>query len=332
VPGPTTHDSHSTSVPESAWLRAALDFSQLLLSGPDSDQRPWAALAGSIRGLVDADAVVVVAPSSDAPLPGGVVLGRVMAMPLVGEQGTLGVIEIRRRGDQPTFSEDDVAMARGLAHEVTIALELNDARTAQYRHLLLEDRERIARDLHDHVVQRLFATGLRLQSTSITSRNDSDRVRLGEVIEELDETVRQIRTTIFALRCADATGRTLRRAVIEVADSVGSAFGVRPQIAFRGPIDILVDPEVVEDVEAVVREGLTNAGKHAALSRVQIQLSATSAELRLVIEDDGIGMTGSTRDSGIGNLRRRAERRGGTFVLDQSPLGGVRLGWSVPLH
>lgn len=329
--GCSTYPTPTTGAPTESWLRAALDFSQLLLGRSDTDQRPWAALAESVRELLHADSVDVVAPSADAPLGVCAVLGRVMALPLVGRAGSLGVVEVRRRSDQPTFSEADVALARGLAQEVTASLELSDARAAQHRVRVLEDRERIARDLHDQVIQRLFATGLRLQSAATASKAPTDRARLTEAIEELDETVRQIRTTIFALNCSDSSARTLRRSVIEVADQVGSAFGLRHQVCFRGPIDVLVDPGVVEDVEAVVREGLTNAGKHAGATAVSVNLSATAAELRLVIEDDGVGLTGSTRDSGMGNLRRRAEGYGGELGVDRSPMGGVRLCWTVPL-
>jgi signal transduction histidine kinase len=321
-----------TAASDSSWLRAALDFSQLMLSRPEGENRPWTALTQSIRELVDADAVVVVPPSADAPTPVCAVLGRVMALPLNGERGSLGVIEVRRRSDQPTFSEADVAMARGLAHEVTVALELSDARVAQHHDRLHEDRERIARDLHDQVVQRLFATGLRLQRTVSTSKDETDRTRMTEAIDELDETVRQIRTTIFALNCSSSSAPSLRRSVLEVAESAGSAFGLRPVVCFRGPVDLLVEPGVVRDVEAVVREGVTNVGKHARAGTVHVDLSATTAELRLVIEDDGVGLTGSTRDSGMGNLRRRAERHGGSLFVNRSPLGGVRLGWSVPLR
>lgn len=329
---PATLSPVTTAVTEPSWLRAALDFSQLLLGGSEGDHRPWTALTESIRELVDADAVVVVPPSADAPIPVCAVLGRVMALPLNGERGSLGVIEVRRRSNQPTFSDADVAVAWNLAHEVTVALDLSDTRAAQHRSRLLEDRERIARDLHDQVVQRLFATGLRLQSTVSTSTDETQRTRLAEAIDELDETVRQIRTTIFALNCSGSSAHSLRRSVLEVAESVGSAFGLRPAVCFRGPVDILVDPGVVRDVEAVVREGVTNAGKHAAASNVKVHLSATPAELRLVIEDDGVGLTGSTRDSGMGNLRRRAERHDGSLLVDRSPLGGVRLSWSVPLR
>lgn len=318
--------------PNPVWLRAALDFSQLLLSRSDTDPRPWAALSASVCELLDADAVVVVPASQDAPIAGCVVLGRVMALPLVGRNGSLGVIEVHRRSDQPTFSEDDAALARGLAHEVTIALELGDARAAQHRNRLLEDRERIARDLHDQVIQRLFATGLRLQSTAKASKDEADRARLTEVIDELDETVRQIRTTIFALHCSDTSTTSMRRVVLEVAESVGSAFGLRPEVCFRGPLDALVDAQVVDDVEAVVREGLTNVGKHAGAHRATVNLSATAGQLRLVIEDDGVGLTGSTRDSGMGNLRCRAEGHGGALSVDRSPMGGIRLCWTVPLR
>ncbi|WP_375425700.1 sensor histidine kinase [uncultured Friedmanniella sp.] len=331
MPGPATLSTVPTSVSESSWLRVALDFCQQLLGGGDTDPRPWSILTEGIRRLVDADAVDVVRPSDDARVPVCAALGRVMALPLNGESGNLGVIEVRRRSDQPSFSDADFAGGRNLAQEVTRALELSDARAAQHRHRLHEDRERIARDLHDQVVQRLFATGLRLQSTVTTSKDATDRTRLSEVIDELDDTVRQIRTTIFALNCSGSSASSLRRTVLEVAESVGSAFGLRPTVCFRGPIDILVDPGVVRDVEAVVREGVTNAGKHAAASIVRIDLSASRAELRLLIEDDGVGLSGSSRHSGMGNLRRRAEQHGGGLVVDRSPLGGVRLGWSVPL-
>lgn len=315
-----------------AWLRAALDFSRQLLARADGDRCPWTELAASIRRLVDADRVTIMAPPAHEPLSASAALGRVMALPLVGRKGTYGVIEVCRRIDQPAFTEGDRELVRSLADEVTGALELSEARVAEHRTRLLEDRERIARDLHDQVIQRLFATGLRLQGTATATKDLGDRDRLTTVIDELDETVRQIRTSIFALNCSDASARTLRRVVIEVAESVGSAFDLRPQVRFRGPIDVLVDGAVVEDVEAVVREGLTNAGKHAQAGHVTVALAATSQRLWLVIEDDGVGLSGSDRSSGTGNMRRRAERHGGTLTVENAPSGGVQLCWSVPLH
>lgn len=326
-----THPAVTHPSDEAAWLRAALDVHQLLLGRSDTDQRPWSALATTFRRLLDADVVEVLAPADDAELGLGAVLDRVMALPLVGAAGSLGVVEVRRRSDQPTFTVAEADLARSLAQEVTRALELSDARAAQHRTRLLEDRERIARDLHDQVIQRLFATGLRLQGAATASHDEDDRARLGGVVDELDETVRQIRTTIFALRSTASSTPTLRRAVLEVAESVGSAFGLRPEVGFRGPVDLLVGAAVVEDVVAVVREGVTNAGKHAGATAVQISLSATSTDLRLVIEDDGTGLTGSTRDSGMANLRGRAAQHGGRLSVDASPRGGVRLCWHVPL-
>jgi signal transduction histidine kinase len=267
-------------------------------------------------------------------------VGPVMVLPLGGSR-VRGALAIARRHGRHRFSEADLEMAMTFASQAAVALELGDARNDQQRVQLLEDRDRIARDLHDHVIQRLFAAGLTVQSVAsgITDAQRADR--LAGVVTNLDETIRQIRTSIFELRgsLGPVTG-TLRTRLLEVAAEVTPLLGFDPRMQFRGPIDAVVPDDVVEDFVAVLREALTNTARHARADRVDVDVSATTNEVSIQITDDGVGvgLGESERRSGLDNLRQRANRHGGSFVIAKGiPSGtstreGTRLQWTIPLH
>ncbi|HEY9468096.1 MAG TPA: histidine kinase, partial [Propionibacteriaceae bacterium] len=191
-----------------------------------------------------------------------------------------------------------------------------------------EDRDRIARDLHDHVIQRLFAAGLSLQSTAGTV-DDRAKQRLMRTIEELDETIKQIRTTIFALH--EDSSPSLRGTALAVVDQLTPLLPVRPNLVFAGPLDTVADDAIITDVEAVLRESLINVSKHAHATEIRIRVQADENRLELTVIDNGIGLGESTRRSGLANLNRRAERRGGYLDAGSSPDGGLRLQWSIPI-
>ena len=174
---------------------------------------------------------------------------------------------------------------------------------------LLEDRDRIARDLHDHVVQRLFGAGLTVESVASGLRDQVRADRLSHVVDDIDETIRQIRTTIFRLRGPLGAGaRSVRELVLNVVTELTPVLGYEPRLAFTGPVDTAVPDAVVEDVLAVVREGLTNVARHAGASQVAVKLGYAGGELALVLADNGSGMQDAQRRSGLANLRERAER------------------------
>ena len=257
-------------------------------------------------------------------------VSQAMALPLRGETGPRGAIVAGRIIPHAPFTEADLDMAETFASQAAIALELSDARADQQRLGVLEDRDRIARDLHDHVIQRLFAAGLSLQSIATTANDEVVAQRLSRAIDELDETIRQIRTTIFALQ--EDSSRSLRGTALEVVDQLAPLLPVRPDLQLVGPLDTVVDDAIIGDVEAVLRESLTNVAKHAQAVKIRVSVQADAQRLALTVTDNGIGLGQSTRRSGLANLHRRAERYGGEFDVSNAPEGGLRLRWSIPLR
>ncbi|GGL48361.1 histidine kinase [Microlunatus endophyticus] len=258
-------------------------------------------------------------------------LGAVMALPLATEQGMAGAVVVGRTRNSRRFSESDLEMAGSFAEQAALAMELAEARTNQERLALLQDRDRIARDLHDHVIQRLFAVGLSVQSIAASLPNSDPAARLIDIVGDLDETIREIRTAIFALRDPGAE-HSLRSAVMSVVSDVGPALPERPEVIFVGPLDTMADPGVISDVGAVVREGLTNIARHAHARHAGVRVEATPGELEVYINDDGMGIGDTGRRSGLDNLRRRAEEYGGALNVTSSPGLGTNLSWTIPLE
>lgn len=264
--------------------------------------------------------------------------GPVMVVPLGGGQRMRGALSFGRRVGRHRFAEADLDMATSFASQAAVALELADARSDQQRMVLLEDRDRIARDLHDHVIQRLFAAGLTLQGMA-AGADAATVAKVTRVVDGIDETISQIRTTIFGLRgpLGPRTGM-VRTKVLEVVGEVAELLGAEPMVKFSGPLDSLVPDDSVEDVAAVVREALTNVARHSKARFVEVALSIQDGSLILEVIDDGVGVGVGGRRSGLDNLRRRAEGRGGTFSIGPAPAGpstqggGTRLRWTIPLR
>lgn len=265
-------------------------------------------------------------------------LGALMALPLVGAAGTRGVLLVSRLRGRPRFDAADLDMATTFANHAAIALELADARADQQRVLLLEDRDRIARDLHDHVIQRLFAAGLSVESVAARLSGSGEADRLARVVGDIDDTIRQIRSSIFQLRGNLASAVSgLRTKLLKLTDEMVESLGFRPQLSFTGPVDIVADDALIENSEAVLREALSNVSRHAGASQVEISVAALDNELTIEVTDDGVGMSATERRSGLENLRRRAEQLGGSFEVTspwqvpEHSEGGTRLQWKIPL-
>ena len=266
-------------------------------------------------------------------------VGPVMVLPLTGSHDVRGALAVGRRHGRHHFDEADLDMATAFANHAALALELAEARADQQRMLLLEDRDRIARDLHDHVIQRLFAAGLTAQSTASAVTDERHRLRLAQLVSDLDETIQQIRTTIFQLHGAVAPiGSTVRAKLLEVVAQVTVLVPFEPDVRFIGPIDVVVPDAVIDDLVAVTREALTNIARHAHATQAVLTLTADPTSLILEVVDDGDGMGNTDRRSGLDNLRRRAENHGGTLVITPAastqrgwPREGTHLRWSIPL-
>jgi signal transduction histidine kinase len=294
---------------------------------PPADSIAWRAMQEG-RGLIVQD--VDRQPGVFLHLRHAAPVTQAMAVPLMGESGARGALIAGRVGRHTIFTAADLDMAETFARQATIALELADARVAQQHLAALEDRDRIARDLHDHVIQRLFAVGLGLQSTAARANEPPIRGRLAQAVEELDETINQIRATIFDLHDTIPDNR-LRSRVKAVVEELEPVLGVRLELAWSGPLDTLVDSSLITDVEAVVREAMTNVARHAQASTLRVTIQAETDRLTVDVSDDGVGLGDSARRSGLANLRSRAHTRGGTLTLENQEQGGFRLRWSIPL-
>ena len=193
---------------------------------------------------------------------------------------------------------------------------------------VISDRDRIARDLHDHVIQRLFAVGLALQGTIPRSHKPEVRRRLTECVDDLQSVIQEIRTAIFDLHGGDAGITRLRRRIDEaVAQFPGS--DLRTTVQFSGPLSV-VDSTLADHAEAVVREAVSNAVRHAQARTLTVTV-AVGDDLCIDVVDDGCGIAGDITGSGLTNLGRRADDVGGEFVIEAAPAGGTKLRWSAPL-
>jgi signal transduction histidine kinase len=196
---------------------------------------------------------------------------------------------------------------------------------------VLEDRARIARDLHDHVIQQLFAAGLAVQAAVPRIADERTAMSLQNVVSNLDEAIKRIRTSIFQARSSRA--RTLRAAVLDIVEEVRPGLGFEPAVDLDGPIDTMIRGDLAEDVIAFVREGLTNVAKHARAQRAHLALHATTTSLTVTVSDDGAGIGPTKRRSGLDNLRERAESRHGSMLVGKGAgLGGTTLVWTVPIE
>jgi signal transduction histidine kinase len=263
-------------------------------------------------------------------LAGDVRVGPVMVLPLLGREEARGTLVVMRGPGRRPFTEGEAEMATTFANHASVALELAEARRDQQRVLLLEDRARIARDLHDHVIQQVFAAGLVIQATA-SGATDPALVRaLQDVVTNLDDAIKQIRVSIFRLQPPVPGG--LRAAVMDVVADVRPGLGIDPRLDLDGPLDLVATSDLVSDVTAVVRESLVNVARHASASAVELSIHATTARLTVTVSDDGVGVGDDDRRSGLENLRERAESRHGSMAVAEVPdLGGTTLVWTVPI-
>ena len=263
-------------------------------------------------------------------------LGPALVVPLITSDRTLGVLVLIWADPGDRIAPDLVELADSFGSQAAVTLVLEQARREHERLAVYEDRDRIARDLHDLVIQRLFATGMMLQGTTrIDHVPDAAAERVSRAVDELDETIKDIRQTIFALHgpvdgpTASARGRVLR----EISQSA-SLLGFKPAVRFTGPVDSMLEPEVSDHLIAALREALTNAARHAHAGRVEVIVQIDAGDVVLVVTDDGVGIAeeGVGRRSGVANIDSRAQELGGSWRLERvSPQGGTRLIWRVPL-
>ncbi|NUR88203.1 MAG: GAF domain-containing protein [Nonomuraea sp.] len=275
--------------------------------------------------LADAD----MQHNPDAPRPG---YGPGLMVPLGHAPGVRGVLLLAKRSGRLPFSGADRQMLHAFSDQAAIALELAETRRDAERLGLLEDRDRIAKDLHDVVIQRLFATAMTLMSTVRLVERPEAGKRLQHAIDELDGTIRQIRSSIFALQGpVEGAVPSLRGQIVDLVEGAGGHLGFMPGLRMEGQIDTLVPEPVAEHLLAVLREALSNVVRHSRARRAEVSVEVFPAELVLVVADDGVGVGETGRRSGLRNIEDRAGRLRGTAELDVPEGGGTRLRWRVPL-
>jgi signal transduction histidine kinase len=236
-------------------------------------------------------------------------------------------------GREQPFGQRDADLLGAFAAQVSFAWTFEQAQATVQRLQLIEDRERIGRDLHDTVIQRLFATGLSLQATVRRLDGQPDTAaRVEQAVDDIDRTVKEIRSTIFALQSGDEEARGIRSRVLAVIDEVAPLLPRPPRVRFDGPIDTIVGDRTADQLIPVVREALTNGAKHAQAGDVEVELTADRDGVVLRVADDGRGIDPTApRGLGLDNLDQRAADLGGTMTLGSGPTGrGTLLLWRVP--
>ncbi len=258
--------------------------------------------------------------------------GPTVAVPLRSQESVIGVLVALRRAAEPPFEPGEVPLLTSFAEHVALALQLGEKNRAQRQLDVFADRDRIARDLHDHVIQRLFAAGLQLQSTINRITEPNAQARVQQTVDDLDATIREIRTAIFNLQTAgDPTSTSVRRALLDTANEAVAGFGIVASVRIDGAVDTLVTGEVAAHAVAVVREAVSNAVRHGRPDRVTLTVEA-GGELVIDVLDDGVGIDSGHARSGLRNLEQRAVECGGTLAVRPEPAGGTRLVWRVPLR
>ncbi|MEV7014762.1 histidine kinase [Streptomyces sp. DH-12] len=261
-------------------------------------------------------------------------LGPAVAVPIGGEHGVRGILLLVRAVGRPVFTDKEIEPLRGFAAQAAVAMELAERRQDAEQIAVLEERDRIARDLHDLAIQRLFATGMTLQSAGRFIEHEGASERVLRAVDDLDETIKIIRSTIFGLRSrepAGGAGAGLRARVVRLVGEAAPLLGFAPSVRMEGLIDTHVSKEAADHLVAVLSEALTNVARHARAGHVQVALETDGREVRLTVADDGVGLPPGGRRSGLRNMAERAEQLGGSFDVSDTPGGGTTLVWRVPV-
>ncbi|ABK69346.1 GAF family protein [Mycobacterium avium 104] len=253
-----------------------------------------------------------------------------IVMPLRARDEVVGVIAIARGTEQPPFDESYLDLVRDFATHAAIALVLAAAREDARQLAVLAERERIAHDLHDHVIQRLFAAGMDLQGTLARARSPEVADRLNRTLDDLQTIIEEIRTTIFALRSPAAVAGDFRHRIQRVIAELTENRDLVTTVRMDGPMTA-VGAELAEHAEAVTAEAVSNAVRHSGASRLTVQIGVADM-FTLDVIDNGRGIAaGNTRRSGLANMTRRAEQLGGSCEISSPPGGGTRVHWTAPL-
>ena len=351
---------YETSRRRGAWMEAGREISTSLLSGTERED-VIALVVEKAHGLLEADVSFVALGSADGfhveaasgietttlmpqlALPLQQVLSQGLPQDIMcdGLAGTAvplgpsgrpgkGVLVVLWRKPPDAAVRQPLA---GFAAQAAVALELAERRHEAERFAIVQDRDRIGRDLHDLVIQRLFAAGMQLQSAVRLVEHDPAEAaaRINRAVDELDGTIRELRSTIYGLQ-APLEGRpSLRAQVLQVADAGTVQLGFPPTLRLDGLLDTLVSADIAGHAVATLREALSNAARHSRARRVSVVVAVHNGRLLVEVEDDGVGVPASSPHSGLANLAERAEQLGGHLHLTPGEHAGTRLSWDVPI-
>ncbi|MGI5415212.1 GAF domain-containing protein [Actinomadura luteofluorescens] len=280
---------------------------------------------GTALRLVDGEKA-----AREAKLPTRIPIGPLLVVPLGLGSSARGVLSVVNAPGGALFSEGTQRLLEAFAGQAAVALELAERRRDAERLALLEDRDRIAKDLHDTVIQRLFATAMGLMAAIKITQKREVAVRVQRAVDDLDDTIRQIRSSIFALQGPETDETSLRSRVHALADRAAEHLGFAPSVRLDGLLDTSVDEETGEQLLAVVREALSNVARHAHATETSLNIDVGD-DVTVRVEDNGVGITEGGRRSGLRNMKTRAEGLGGTCTAGRRPEGGTVLVWCVPL-
>ncbi len=320
--------------------RSAEDLALQVVSGEEGDARAAATIAmkGSLAGKVISTGETLIVEDlatdprverGETTLDTGPILGPAILVPLRTIEGVAGVLTLAW---QPSsvflFHEMDVALPESFAEQAALSLQMARSQMDKERLAVFEDRERIAHDLHDLVIQRLFAVGLGLETTGrITTKPEVAR-RVETAVDDIDDTIKEIRRSIFAL---SGTGELsdIRGAVTEVVTRASRSLTFGPTIRFEGQVNTAIEAHARSHLLAVLEEAMSNIVRHSQASAVEVTLTADDA-LTLTVADNGKGFAPDVVRSGLRNMDERATALGGTCDVESHSPGGTTVRWQIP--
>jgi len=287
----------------------------------------------AVRGVADGgppavvdEARTVLGEAADA-----LDLGKLLAIDLSAHGAHHGLLVLVRERGTGQFPTTDVEMGAVFGSHVVLALELDRVHRLREQLVLFTDRDRIARDLHDVVIQRLFAAGLSIQSLRRFTADGAALSRIDAVTAELDETIRELRDTIYSLRAGSGERELLSSRILQAVRAATGSLTFAPRLALTGAVDAVLDDDTVVNLMAVISEALSNAVRHSGAGSISVSVSADNGRLRLAVQDDGCGFSDPVRGNGLANMERRARELHGTFTVSGTPESGTLIEWSVPV-
>jgi signal transduction histidine kinase len=273
-------------------------------------------------------------PDSYGFPPGHPPMASFLGVPIKARGEVYGNLYLTDKVGWSEFTTQDEALVGALAVAAGIAIENARLHQRVQKVAVYDERDRVARDLHDTVIQRLFAAGLRLQGIAGVVREADIAKRMDRVITEIDESITQLRSVIYALGLAGGE-QDIRAEIISLLRDLADVVGFQVHSSFDGPVGMSISDEVGEHLLSTVREAVTNIGRHARATQATVRVSVDTDHCQLTVTDNGLGMhTGKTREGGLGlaNMRRRAEKLRGSFDAESPATGGTILTWRVPIR